>query len=284
MTSALITTPLSGGGQTTLNAPITLASLYAQLKTSFQVILPSTPSGAFTTYGSLFDDQSSLGSGSQIIWTATGSTATRGTGYLRQYFTLSGTTLGFGQTLSETWSTTTHTTTAAAAGPATSFGSFNSNLPVNFNTVKHPELNLVLMDQGASALWVAGFLRPSFKNVWNENQCPFFFIPYDATFNSWVSANASIVPYSNYSSFAFCSTFSSLTKINPTSQTPDNFRGIPFLCNTGEGFPGYTSPDIAVAASTGRGRLVDTFTQSDGSVFTYISTSSSTCGLAVQTA
>lgn len=270
--------PLATIAQSTYNTtPLTVVGVLNAIKAAMAVVNVTTAAAPYLVTTDLFSDRATA-SGFLVYRIITDSTKTKGTAYLRIVVSLSGTTLSVSQSLSDTWDTTTNTTASGAlsAGTSSTTVNFNTGIPLTITTIKHPEAQLVLLDQGLTPIAVLGWMRPNFKNpAWDEASCPFVFFPTDATFTTFLGVNAGIIPYTSLTNFPLGG-WTNFQKVNPRSLQPDIKPGVDLLTNTNEGAAGTFSTDIAIASVAGITRM-NTLTTG----YTILTSNTSTYGVLI---
>lgn len=299
MALATLSTPLANGGQVifppigTLTTAQYLANLYAAVKTAFGKALATPPSsGAYPLLcGTLYDDQSAAASGSQIVYQIfDGTSGTYNNGFLSIAFAVSGQYVTCTQNFQRAWNLQTHTVpTNFNRGPNSGWGTtnFNINASIQINWIKHQEKAFLYLDQGQTPLWILGAVRPFNLLNWNTNIAPFIFIPQSDNLNYLMSIYYSEHSYSANSAsyFTYANTYSLLkTAWTGGDGTSSEIQGIPIFSNDGSGVVGYTSTDIAAVPGTGKSRLTDTLTNSDNSIYTYLTARTDTSSIAIRTA
>lgn len=195
------------------------------------------------------------------------------------------------QKISDNWSLATHTSDANASTAAVNV-TFPAASSIQFVSVLHPELKLVLM-VGTTVVQVLGFFRPANKPAWwNEEQYPYAFIPAEPTLKRFASGkNASnqfgptfgdIYPVANaYGNVGPIENFAYANPFNKRDLLPGlvlfappdgSFRS--------KGVAGTCSPDVGVGACVGT-NLLDRLVVSPGSE-EYLILSNSNAGVVVR--
>lgn len=266
--------------------PLTVAGLLSAIKTAIAQATVQSATDPFNITTTLYDDQSS--SGAIVYQIVTDSTKAKGTAYFRVTVAAAGSILQLSQALTDTWSTTAHSPLNSGAGMGTSsyFGTqLNINNPVTITAIKHPEMQLVFLDQGITPLNVIGWVRPgAYKNAgWDEASCPFLFVPSDENLFNYYACNSTIVPYSNGGGPFTIGTYNQLQKPNPRTKVADMKPGLDLMTPQNEGCAGSFSSDFALGAFTGilRGNTAIT---SDGKTFTILKSNDYGASILVRTA
>lgn len=236
--------------------PLTVVGVLGAIRAAMTAATQQTAAAPFLVTTDLFSDRSTQ-SGFLVYRIVTDSTKAKGTSFLRIAVSLSGSTLSISQSLSDTWDLATNATAsgALASGQSSTNVNFNTSVPLTFTTIKHPEMQLVFVDQGLTPIAVLGWVRPSFKHpAWDEASCPFIFFPTDSLFTTFLGVNSGIIPYTSLTNFPLGG-WTNFQRVNPRSLQPDIKPGVDLLTNTNEGSAGTFSADIAIGAVAGITRM-----------------------------
>lgn len=264
--------------------PLTVISFLTSLKAAIAAATVTTASAPYLVTTTVFDDMTS--SGYVVYQVTTDSTKTKGTAYWRVNASIASSTLTVTQSLSDTWNATTHAVTGAAAGTGSTFTTtLNTNNPVTFTVVKHPEMQLVLIDQGTSPLNVVGWVRPFYKiTEWDENTCPFLFIPFTETLQTFYGVSSTLFPFTSATGVITLLPHTQYQKVNKISGLPPIKPGpLELLPSSNEGGCGSFSSDIAVGGCNTISRINNTVT-AGGKTYTIVVSNAAAASILIQTA
>jgi hypothetical protein len=202
----------------------------------------------------------------------TDATRTKGVAFLRMNAAISGSNLTVTQTLSDTWSTSTGAVTGAPPGSASAFTTpLNINNPVTFTAIRHPEAQLVLIDQGVTPLNIVGWVRPFFKiNEWDEAVCPFLFIPATEAMLTFWGVSPTLFPFTTATAAIALLPHTQYRNVNRISGRPALKPGpLELLPSSNEGGCGSFSNDFAVGACANIPRINNTLS-AEGKTYTIL--------------
>lgn len=267
MTINAATVTTSASGQTTLAANSTQAALMAAIKTALiaaltvttnnQLVAPTTTYDAFTsgsTVTNVYQLKNKTTSVSEYLVIASS--------------LQSGTSYSIAQQLSHTWSTTNHAPTGTP-GSQVQVGQIDLSKSVIINYVRHPEVNLVYLEQPNVRLELGNFY-PITPNGWDITTSLPLFIPIDANFGMLNGIDVSYTPYPSCPAYNFLSKWSEFINANPTTQIPDVVAGLGvFVPSSNQGLASTFSTDLIVVAAAGSPIRSTTFTLSGAVTGTY---------------
>lgn len=272
--------PVATISQTTLSTvPLTVNSFLTALRSAFAAATNTTPYAPYGVTTVMEDDM--ISSGYHVWRVTTDSTKAKGVAFLRMNASISGGNIAVTQSLSDTWSTSTKAVTGAAAGPASVFTSpLNINNPVTFTVVRHPEMQLVLIDQGVALLNIVGWIRPFNKiDEWDEAVCPFLFIPATEALLTFWGVSSTLFPFTSATGAIALLPHTQYRNVNKISGRPALKPGpLELLPSSNEGGCGSLSSDFAVGACSGIPRIANTLT-AGGKTYTILVSNSTNASL-----
>jgi hypothetical protein len=249
---------------TSLAAPFTQAQLSTALQTAF------TNAG----FSSLFD---SFTSGTDLVFVyalVTDGSKSFGTTYLRVRIT---NTFIVNQAVYSTWNATTHTGTGNST--EVTYSTLLSTANVTFNALSAgTEARLVMVTQGTTFLPL-GIIAPTIlRSSWNLNTytCGFIFTASTMLVLRGTTANQTNTTDNDIA----LAGSSRLGTANVVDNERDLLAGWILLNQSGQGFIGKTSDDLAIVSASGSTRF-DTIIKS-GTSQQYLIVSTGTGGLAVR--
>lgn len=216
-----------------------------------QTALANAIKNAFSLagYGSSPFDEYSSGTDRYLIYQLIFDQAkTYGTVYLQIKITSN---LGLSQRLYSNWDAVAHT--GQNSSTETASVAVNSVAQIDFmGLTKSPEMRLVMVYQGATAICL-GYLRPEFKpSWWNENVYPYCMIPNTlGLFATWYIPSLTPFTGSLTTSGRIQASFTQAQMVspNPISARRDVIPGVLFFPWSNEGVAGRSSTDLAIVAS-----------------------------------
>ena len=276
-----------GSTLTVSTVPLTVASVIGAIKTAMSAATVPTVAAPYTVTTTMFDDMSA--SGYVIYQVITDSTKLKGVAYLRINVTATASAITLTHSLSDTWNATTHTVVAgqSPAGTNGTFSStFNINNPINFTPIKHPEAQLVLVDQGGTTPFAyVGWMRPFFKPIeCDESACPYLFIPANEFLITYHGVHYNLFPFTGANGVSMVPHVQ-YQKVNKISGLPPIKTGpLELLVLTAnEGGCGSFSSDLAIGGCANIPRIINTVTTATGT-YTILSSYGVAASLLIQTA
>ncbi|MBE9191398.1 hypothetical protein IQ230_13790 [Gloeocapsopsis crepidinum LEGE 06123] len=242
---------------------ITQLSLFNAIKQAFQNAGFVTP----------FDDYTS-GTDRIVVYAITlDPSKTYGTTYLRIRLTSS---LVIGQQILATWNTSNKTGTDASS--EVTYSAIATNNQVDFVALNAtPELNIVMLTQGSTAIALGSISPENKPSWWNLEAWNYCFIPIGNTFATCRSTTNN--PYGN-SSHDTSLNISRMGSANNQTNRRDMLPGIILYTQSNRGISGRTSDDLVMVAASGTTRY-DTL-QIPGDSKQYLIIDPSVGGLAVR--
>lgn len=224
---------------TVLSSGITRETIYTNLKTALNL----------AGYTTLVDESTDTANTRSLVHSVQLSPTTHGTIFLENRLTST-------RILSSRIFTTYNTTTKTAGAIATPFNSsvqFNITARITFTSINHPELRLVVIEQGVGTIaTIIGIARPAVKPTWwDENSYPYAFIAQSNTINNFLAFPAANNPYANTNPYPLLY-ISQLAQKTPVVAQADAIAGIAaILPPVAQGWSGIFSNEVALCSASG---------------------------------
>lgn len=231
-----------------ISSPINRDTLAAALITAF----------SNAGYSAIHDDFTNASGVRSLVYRQQFNANTHGTIFLENQITQ---TRIISSRITTSWNLTTHTPGAIATALSSSV-SFGALARVNFTAINHPELRLVLMEQGTTAAQILGIVRPAIAPPWwSEATYPYAFIPQNVNLNTFLPFPSANNPYASTANYPLLY-ISQLAANAPISNLPDAIAGAALILSpTNKGVSGAFSNEVALCSGTGlkRGDMLGEF-------------------------
>jgi hypothetical protein len=163
--------------------------------------------------------------------------------------------------ISTGWDTTTHTATGFTSAYTSSI-SLGAIAKVTFTAINHPELRLVIVEQGTTTATTLGIIRPGVKpDWWLESSHPFAWTPQTSTMLNFLGFTGATTqnPYASTAPYPLI--YVSALAANSPGNKPDAIAGIAMILSpTNRSWAGIFTNEVALCSTTGkRGDMIGDF-------------------------